>query len=272
MAEVQPPDLSGAQGFKVYDPKIEDQERVEGSIYGGSRIFEYILIPEEGGELEIPSLRMAYFDPVAGAYQIARSKPIGIWSQARPEAEPTQSYGLTRKDILAVGQDIRHIKPDLQQLADRSYLHRSGWFWTAQGLMPLAYLGLLFYQRHQRRLEGDVAYARRRRARGAAGKRLDRARQLLADGRSPEFHAEVQGAVTAFLADQLNLAAAGLTAETCASALRERGAEEATVEAVLDLLGRCDLARFAPMASSRADMAQVQRESERIVAVLAGLS
>ena len=51
-------------------------------------------------------------------------------------------------------------------------LYNSYWFWTLQGALPLAFLALLVWQRHQRRLQGDVAYARQRRAKGEAGRRL----------------------------------------------------------------------------------------------------
>ena len=78
-------------------------------------------------------------------------------------------YLLSRKEIEVVGADIRHIKPDVGELGGAGNLYRNAVFWLVQSLMPLAYTGLYLWQRHRRRLEGDVAYARRRRARGAAG-------------------------------------------------------------------------------------------------------
>jgi hypothetical protein len=273
MDQVKPPDLEGLEGFKVYDPKVEEQEQVNNNLYGGSRIYEYILIPERGGLLEIPPIRFAYFDPLAASYQIAQSNPITIVSSGTPTAQPTQGFGLSRKDIQEVGQDIRHIKPDLQELEQQTLLYKSRLFWVAQATMPLALWGLLLYQRHQRRLEGDVVYARRRRAKGEASKRLERARQLLKEENRAEFHAEIQHAVTAFLADQLNLSAAALSSsDTCAELLRERGVDQDIIGKVGDLLDQCDFARFAPTASSRGDMVRVQKQAEQIIASLERLT
>ena len=272
MATIKPPDLEGLQGFKLYEPKMEEQEGVENGLYGGSRIFEYILIPEREGLLEIPPVRLAFFDPFAATYRIAQSTPIRIGSQGTAEPEVSQGYWLSRQDIQVVGQDIRYIKPDLPELDQAITLYKSGVFWMFQGLFPLVFLGLRLYQRHQRRLEGDVAYARRRRARGEAFKRLRQARQLMQEGQGTKFYAEVQRALTSFMADHFNLAAAGLTSETCAVLLREKGVEEEVIRALDDLLGQCDFARFAPTAPSPQDMDKVQEEAERLLTRLEELT
>ncbi len=269
MAKVRSPDLDGVEGFKAYDPKVEEREEVESGLYGGSRIFEYILIPERGGHLGIPAIRFAYFDPYLASYQIAQSTPVSIASRGTLATDEDPGYGLSRKDIQAVGQDIRHIKPDLQELEHQTLLYKSGGFWAFQGMMPLAFLGLLLYQRHKQRLEGDVAYARRRGAKGAASKRLEHSRELLREEDFTGFHAEIQRAITAFLADQLNSTAASLTSgETCAARLLERGVERKTIDMVVDLLAQCDFARFAPTPSTREDMARVQKQAGQIIASL----
>jgi len=265
---IQLPRIAGPPGIKVYDPKVEEEERIENGLCGGRRVYEYILIPEEGGRLEIPPVRFAYFDPEQASYQVLESEPIYIDSQGRAVPQEQGSYGLTRKDIQAVGKDVRYIKPDAEKLGGTMALYRSGMFWTLHGLLPLAFLGMLFYQRHQQRLEGDVAYARRRRARSEAGRRLKQARQLLLEENGPEFHAEVQRAVLSFLADRLNLAAAGLTPETSARTLEESGVDEDLVAALRDLLVQCDFARFASAAASRPDMEQVHARAEKLITCL----
>jgi hypothetical protein len=167
-----------------------------------------------------------------------------------------------------MGEDIRYIKPDAQTLGVDVDLYRNRLFWTLQGLVPLAFVGLLLYQRHQQRLEGDVAYARRRRALGAADRRLKRADRLLKEEQWGDFHAEIQRAVLSFLADRMNLAAAGLTQERCARMLAERGVDAELVDAVRDLLVQCDFARFAPAAPARREGEQVRARAGQIIASL----
>ena len=267
MAAVQPLQVDAAPGVKIYDPKVEEEERITNGVYGGRRLFEYILIPEQGGTLNIPPLRFAYFDPHQGRYEVLKSAPIAIHSEGRVEEEGV-SYGLSRRDIEAVGEDIRYIKPDVEALAAGTMLHESRWFWALQGAFPIAFFALLLWQRHQRRLQGDVAYARQRRAKGEASRRLSRADALLADGSEAEFYGEVRAAVLEFVADRLNLAAAGLTIEVCAAALAARQVDAETIATLRDLLTRCDFARFAPAGGPPTDRAAARCLAGEVIAGL----
>ena len=252
-------------GFEVYEPRVDTRERVEGGVYGGSRIFEYILIPERGGQLQIPSMRFVYFDPHSASYEVARSTPVPISSQGSDATQVSRGYGLSRQTIQEVGRDIRHIKPDLDRLEEVEFLYQKASFWILPALLPLAFVGLVIHQRHQQRLEGDVAYARRRRAKGEADKRLHRARRLIEEDRGGEFYAEVQLALRSFLADHLNLAAAGLTQEVWEASLGTKGVEETEIKAVSEFLAHCDFARFAPTAPGRADMEEAQKKAAQLI-------
>ena len=267
IAAVQPLQVDAVAGVKLYDPKVEEEARITNGVYGGRRLFEYILIPEQGGTLNIPPLRFAYFDPHQARYEVLQSDPIVIHSEGSVEEEGV-SYGLSRRDIEAVGEDIRYIKPDVETLVEPPMLHERYWFWSVQGALPIAFLALLLWQRHQRRLQGDVAYARQRRAKGEAGRRLARADAWLEGGTEAEFYGEVRAAVLEFVADRLNLAAAGLTMEVCAAALAEREVEAETIAALRDLLTRCDFARFAPAGGPPTDRAAARRLAGEVIAGL----
>ena len=262
---IEVPEIEVPPGIKAYDPKIKEEESTRNGLYGGRRIYEYILIPEVGGMLEVPPIRFAYFDPDQEMYRVLESEPIFVNSQGAAATQEPESYGLSRRDIQAVGQDIRYIKPNADSLGAGVALYHSIGFWVLQGTLPLAFLGLLFHQRHRQRLEGDVAYARRRRARGEAGRRLKRAGELLEAEEGGEFYAEIQRALLAFLADRLNLSAAGLTQESSGLALEEKRVEAPLVKAMRDLLVQCDYARFAPTAPKRGEMEQVRARAEKLI-------
>ena len=106
--------------------------------------------------------------------------------------------------------------------------------------------GAAALRRHRDRLEGDVAYARGRRAGRVAKKRLAEARRL-ADGDDPRaFYAEVARALRGFVADKLNMAEAGIQTMGLARTLADRGVGEATVRELTECLDFCDRQRFAP--------------------------
>ncbi len=267
---VEAPKLAGLEGLEVYDVKVHENIKKDRGFYGGSRMYEIILMTKERGILEIPPLEFAFFNPYSETYEIDRTAALRITGQGEMEEEEAPSFGLSRKEIQAVGQDICYIKPDIQQARRSAVFYKSAAFWVFQALLPLAFLGLLLLQRHQRRLDGDVAYARRRRAKGEAGQRLGRAGQLLGEENGKEFHAEIQRAVLAFVADQLNLPAAGLTSDICTRVLHERGVAKEIVDELQYLLVECDLARFAAVRFTQEEMEKVRTEAEKIIADLEG--
>ena len=268
LSAVGTPLIDVGQGIKMYDPTLEEEEEIENGIYGGRRTYEYILIPETGGILEVPSIQFAYFDPAVEKYVTLESDPIFVHSAGEIDSEEPTNYVLSRKDIEAVGSDIRYIKSDVEALGDSSALYDSVLFWSLQASMPFALIGLILLQRHRDRIQGDIAYARRRRARGEAGKRLEQAGRLLEEGDAGAFYGEIHRAVLAFLADRLNIATASLSPDICERALREKGLEEETIDSLRDWLNRCDYARFAQGVGERSDMDAIRQQAEDLITLL----
>lgn len=258
------PDMAPS-GFEVYSPTVELEEGQSPSGgYAARTKLEYILIPEQRGGWQIPAVTVSYFDPEADQYRTSSTARIDILTEAGDQQTDTAPvYDLTRREIEQLGRDIRHIKPDAPALGVRQPLYRNGLYWVLHGLLPLAYVGLLAYQRHRRRLEGDEAYARRRRARGEASKRLSAARDHLDDGDG--FHAALQDAVVVYIADQLNRPAPGLTRDTCRRLLSDRGLPAPLVDGIDGLLERCEFGRFAPADSGVVERQALLVEGEELV-------
>ncbi len=240
--------------FKVYDPKTTLETRFDGRAVTGYKTFEFVVIPSVEGDLDLPPVEMAYFDPSSAAYEIARAEVISlrVLSALQPEAITAMA---SSESVRLLGEDIRHIKGDADRLVDQgSMFHESWWFLILQGVPVVGFLLAFAWQRHQRRLTGDVAYARRRRSRGHARKRLAEAERLMGVGDTGAFHSEINRALSAFLADRLNLQERGLTPDQAESALRERAADPEATATAVSILRACDLARFASVAGTETDM------------------
>jgi len=262
------PALGALAGFQVYEATVSEDQMSQDETHAGSKAFEYILIPQKAGILDIPPVQLCFFDPRQVAYRTASSAPIRIRVQGEAEPVSDNPYGLTRQKIRELGQDIRYIQLDLEALGSAGDLYRSPVFWVLQAVAPLTYAGAFLYQRHRRRLHADVAYARRRRALGAARQRLNRARHLLDEESAEGFYAEIQQALMALVADHANLSAAGLTKAESARLLVQMGADEDTAEQVEALLGTCELARFAPGSLTWAESHQLLEQTRELVSAL----
>ncbi len=76
-------------GLTAYPPRPETSERVESGALVSKQTWTYVLVPDRAGELEVPSISLAYFDPRAGRYATAGSRALPLSVHAAPPAVPT---------------------------------------------------------------------------------------------------------------------------------------------------------------------------------------
>jgi hypothetical protein len=136
-------------------------------------------------------------------------------------------------------------------------------------LLPLAgRAGAGAARRHRDLLEGDVAYARGRRASRVARKRLAQARGLAGGTDSRAFYAEVARALRGLAADRMNMAEAGLQTDQLPTLLAGRGVDEATVRETMSCLEHCDRQRFAPPSHDAGEEARFLERASALMSTL----
>ncbi len=256
--------------FEVFPPEVTETIDRAGSRIRGSRAYTYVLIPRSPGEKSIPPVEMSYFDAESGLYATSASEPLRL----EVTGDAIIGVPIGRAGVETLREDIRFIRigpPSLGALGGS--LTDAPGFWIVTLLPLVALLGALGLRTHWDRLEGDVAYARGRRAGRIAKKRLGEARRVMAEGDARAFYAEVERALRGFLADKLNVAEAGFMSEVAEAELRRRGVSEADTKEYFDCLGECDRARFAPPGSSAEEKSGFfDRAAEAMTSVQEGLS
>jgi hypothetical protein len=256
------PSIEFPAEFEVYPPDVSERVDRAGDRVAGTKTFEYVLIPRAPGSKTIPAIEVSYFDTNRRDYATAASEPIGL--EVTGTAADTPVVAGRRLGVEPLREDIRFIHiatPAFRPIGGT--LFRQPVFWIV-ALLPLLTLGgALGYRRHRDHLEGDVAYARHRRAGRVAKKRLGRARSLKSTDTQREFYAEVDRALEGFLADKLNLAEAGLIVEEARARLAARGVSGGVANEYFACLEVCDRQRFAPAESSLEEMsAFLERTAE----------
>jgi hypothetical protein len=244
---VPEPVLDLPPDFEAFPPEVSESVRGSGSGLAGEKVFEYVLIPRAPGQREIPSVTMGYFDQALGAYRIAES---GVLSLTVTGIVVDGPAALARGGVSQLREDIRFIHLGTASLrrADSPLFAAVG-FWMF-ALLPLAgMVGAVALRRQRDLLEGDVAYARGRRASKVAKKRLAEARQLAEGENARAFYAEVDRALRGLVSDRLNLAEAGLQTADLGVQLASGGVDDGTVIELKSFLDHCDRQRFAPPGS-----------------------
>jgi len=225
-------------------------------------------MPKRPGMLDIPAITMSYFDPERGKYESISSRPISI-SVKKPEGytgSPDVPYATTGLTVGSQAQDIRYIKDNIGDLRPIGRLILFTPLYLFVNGLPVALLvGLVIVRLRRERLASDIGYARSRSASRQARKRLSKARSLARLETSGQFYGELSLAVTAYVADKLNISPHGLTVEHLAELLREKGAAEELVAETVRFLQQCDFARFAPASLTKDEINAALKNAESIM-------
>ena len=238
--------------WRVYDPQTTTNVGQDGDTIRGDKLYERLLVPKVEGELSIPSFALTYFDPQANEYRQVETEPLVVPVAPGENLPPgIAPNGENKQDITVLGSDIRHIKAAPPSLAmHRTPLLAQPIYWLGWVMPLLAVVGAWTWDRRQRRLSNDVAYARAQRARRLARKRLAQARKQAQEDQDATY-AAVASALNDYLGDKFNLPSAGLTRDAIRDTLTAQAIPDDLVERTLACLDRADSGRFAPIPASR---------------------
>ena len=234
--------------FKHYEGDLQSRVSADADRIRVRKTFTRVLVPRREGTLTLPGVRYAWFDPEAGRYRTHATREI-VMEVAPAAAEASQPVVFTdlRPDrVELLGRDIHHLKTAPLLAGDGGRLARAAGFQAALWLPWPLLLAAWLWRRRRERLAADVAGTRARGARRAASRRLKAAEAARRAGDFDAFCAELARALRGYLADRLDTAAAGLTADEIERRLTAAGAPEARRRETAGLLVDCDFARYAP--------------------------
>ncbi len=263
LQSVDAPIFEPPAGLKVFDAKItESTQRITDKMRS-RKTWEWILVPLDPGEVELPDVRFPYFDPVTTSYEVARSEPLRlVVERGDRSADPTE----IRSEIRLQRRDLAYIKPLRGQLTHRSGRAHEGGLFRALLLLPIALTPLtVLLARRQSRLRQDLGLSRARRARARARKRFRAARRKLDQMDSAEFHEEVARTLVEYVADRFNRSAAGMTYELADELLASRDVDTNLRRRYRSCLEQCDFARFVPAAGQTERRTELLAEAENVV-------
>ena len=232
------------QGWRVIEsPAVASSEVIGGKLVG-SRTYESVLVPKKAGELTVPEISYAYYDPDLEEYVEATTSPIVI-SVAEADGVPSvppSSVSETEDERTVPGaKSVRGVPPSLRKSGGE--MTDSVLYWAMWGLPLLAIAGAVVWRRRRDAWEAAFVDSRRRNALPNARSTLTRA---VAAG---DDHAVAAAdAVLSYLSDRLNLLLAGLTREELGHRLRDAGVPKEVAEQVEDTLTSGEAARYTPEA------------------------
>ncbi|SYZ73981.1 conserved hypothetical protein [Candidatus Zixiibacteriota bacterium] len=267
---VAEPDIAETMDFRIYRASSNEKITNIGGVVGGTKIFEETYIPKRAGKLEIPPVKLDFFNPRAKKYKSIASNPITI--EVRPIAEGGTEAPMVAVPGLVIEQnakDIRYIKTDPGNLGTpRPLVLLTPIYLLVNGL-PVVLLAALYINRKRReRLTTDIGYARSRAAKKIARRHLSSARKRARVNQAAAFYAELRRALFSYVADKKNISVHGLTGDQLLDILKEAGIDEKFLAMAKDLFRRADFAQYAPGTIDQGKIDESLRAAEELLVKL----
>jgi hypothetical protein len=260
---INEPRIDLPSDFEKYDPVINTSQE-NGA--GGTKTFEYMLVPKVAGDFTIPAVEFSYFDPDARQYKTLRSESYTVKvAHGSGDTLMTMAPGMAQEDIRLLNRDIRYIKTkSLNLRAKQVFWADSPWYYLLYGAFAVLFAALLIVVRKRARERADTAGLRLRQADRYARKRLVKSEALLKQGDSNRFYEEILGALWGYLSDKLNIPLSVLSRETAQSALNARGVDDDLTGELFRIVGECEMARYGQVSGNLA-MEKLYRETLDVI-------
>ena len=230
------------QGWRVVEsPTVVSSEVVDGKLVG-SRTYGSVLVPKTAGELTVPVISYAYYDPDLEEYVQATTSPIVVTIAAADGAPPLppSSVGGAEDERTSLGvKRIRPVPPTLRKSGGE--LTDSAVYWTMWCLPLLAIAGAAVLRRRRDAWEAALADSRRRNALPIARSTLTRA---VADGN--DHRVAAADAVLSYVSDRFGESLTGLTREALVERLIAAGVTTELAQQIEDALASGEAARYTP--------------------------
>ncbi len=262
-------------GVDVLQPETHDLVDTHDDLVEGTRTLAWLMVPRNAGTFTIPALALDTFDPTTGQYKHLTSTPITLTAvgNAKVSAD-APAVAATDHTSTSAPADTATKEEAWPPLHARSALARktpaqadSPLYALSLLLAPLLWLGSVLVPVVRRRVQSRTGSEERKRLR-AAQQRLQNAEGALGSNDGPRFHGELAGALVQLVAARLGDNIAGMTRNETRGVLLGRGVSDDKVSELLELLDRCDTARFSPTGNDPNEMKRLLARGEALFTAL----
>jgi hypothetical protein len=253
---IEPLKLQLPADIETYDPKITDNISINHNGVGGSRSFEYLLIPRHAGEYKIKPFEFSFYSLEKKKYITLLSPEFALKVFKGNESETSSSgqRGVNQEDIQLLGKDIRYIKTGKVTFRNTGD-HMFGTV-VFYGMLaaPLAFVfAFVFWRKKNQQDNSNVTLVKSRKATKVAKKRLALANKYLKEHKNDQVYEEVLKSLYGYVADKFSIPVAALSKENIEAILLSNGKDKALVQKFLEVTNKCEFARYAPGGFAAAD-------------------
>ncbi|MEL6697704.1 MAG: BatD family protein [Bacteroidota bacterium] len=267
--QMKNPELNLPPDFEVYEPNVSEKTRLKGGIFGGERVYEYLIIPRNPGTYDLDQISVSYFDPDKGKYQQIKAPAFQLTITGDPQLSSTvEGSGNTGEEVQVLNESIRYIHAGDAELVDLNETFANSTMFWILFLLPFGlFPAFLVLYRKKQAMDADTVGIKQRKATKIAQQRLKTAQAYLAEGEEKKFYDETGKAIWGYLGDRLNINPAELNRSHVNERLDSSGVNQALIDRLIGVLDTCEMALFAPVSGDQG----VQETYQEAVSVLSSL-
>ncbi|MCX7744516.1 MAG: BatD family protein [Flavobacteriales bacterium] len=241
---IEKPSIVFPNSFEVYDPQVNDKYKITSTGVTGSKTFEYLIIPRNGGNYTIGPIKFSYFDPKQKKYIELSSDSIKLKVNGTVVANPLVS---ANREVEFVGQDIRYIDDKNEvRTWDGNYFFRSALYFILT-IVPFLLIALiLVFRKKLFFYSKNPDEIRIKKASSVAVKRLKTAKKMLDENQKDAYFEEINKALLQYLRDKFGIEYAAINKDRIQETLQQKSIPKELIERLLAVLESCEMARFAP--------------------------
>ncbi len=257
---ITPPKLEFPEEFEAYEPKVKDNYENNGSVVTGSKTFEYIIVPKDGGKFKLPKYEFAYFDVEKGDYikYVLPETEIEVSGKAKLSENVANFFKRENQEKLKIIYGIK------KQYVKQTNFVGSTIFWSLS-VSPIIILLVGFFFRKRDYSESELISIRRSKANKIALRRMATAKKLLQQNNEQSFYNEVIRALLEYLSDKLYILQSELSKENIADKLRIKNVADDKIEALKTTLDTCEQSLFSPIGKENAMQTTYTKAIELII-------
>lgn len=238
---VRRPDYTLPDGLERYTPQETSNIERRGLTIRGSKTFSELISARAPGRYQIPSSRVAIFNPSRNRYDIITLSALTFnvvpGEQIATGSNNTSTFRLQPVTGLASWSASK--KSPLNPF-------KKVWFWFLLVLPAVIFVFALRNRRLLSRIQGDKEFARLHFADQKAEELFREARSLVDGGDAKPIYNTLHKAITGYISDKLALPEAGVSDQEILKKVSEHEVSDSIQSDLRKLLDKCATISYAP--------------------------
>ena len=254
---LEPFELKFPSSFEVFEPTITDKTYVGNNNTGGTKTFEYILIPREKGNFTIQEIEFSYFNPKSEKYIELNTKNHLISVEKGKQYIPTDTTQSALKNLDLLENSV------FSSITKRQFISKwySFFYWIIFTSIIISYL--VYFILSKRSV--NPVERKRRKSTKIAIKRLKNASFFLKNDNFDQFFEEIEKSLWGYFADKFEVNSSELSKETIDLYFSKKHIKTETKNNFVSLLNICEFARYSPSKDRNQQMEKTLENAKEII-------